>query len=63
MNNDHSMLDSKSGDKNRIIKKNSYWIEIERTTRQGYVLPPNLFSLYLQFIMDEMEDLESVKFE
>uniref|UniRef100_A0A0P4W0B7 Reverse transcriptase domain-containing protein n=1 Tax=Scylla olivacea TaxID=85551 RepID=A0A0P4W0B7_SCYOL len=45
----------------KIGYEKSDWVKIERGARQGCVLSPELFSLYLQAVMDEMADLEGIK--
>ena len=44
----------------RIENQLSDWIEIERGVRQGCVLLPDLFSLYSEIILREVEELHGV---
>ena len=44
----------------RIENQLSDWIEIERGARQGYVLSAELFSLYNEIILREVEGLHGV---
>ena len=45
----------------KIGDDRSNWIKIEKGVRQGCVLSPDLFSLYSQLVMDEMEQLDGIK--
>ena len=45
----------------KIGDDRSDWIKIEKRMRQGCVLSPDLFSLYSQLVMDEMEQLDVIK--
>ena len=47
----------------KISNIKSYWIKIERDVRQGYVMSPDFFLLYSQFLVNEREDLKAVKVE
>ena len=46
----------------RIGEERSGWTEMQRWVRQGCVLSPDLFSLYSQAVIDELENMESVRF-
>ena len=45
----------------KIGNDRSDWIKIEKGVRQGYVLSPDLFSLYSQLVINEMEQLDGIK--
>ena len=45
----------------RIDNEKTEWVKIERGVRQGCVLSPDIFSLYSQRVMDEIEELEGVR--
>ena len=45
----------------KIGDDRSDWIKIEKGVRQRCVLSPDLFSLYSQLVMDEMEQLDGSK--
>ena len=45
----------------KIGEKETEWIEIRKGVRKGCILSPDLFSLYSQRVMDELEGLEGVK--
>ena len=45
----------------KIGDDRSDWIKIEKGVRQGCVLSPDLFSMYSQLVMDEMEQLDGIK--
>ena len=42
----------------KIGNNKTRWVAIERGVRQGCVLSPDLFSMYSQVVMDELEDLD-----
>ena len=44
----------------KIGDDRSNWIKIDKGVRQGCVLSPDLFSLYSQLVMDEMEQLYGI---
>ena len=44
----------------RVDDELSEWIEIKRGVRQGCVLSPDLFSLYSEIILRQIEDLQGV---
>ena len=44
----------------RVEDQLSDWIEIKRGVQQGCVLLPDLFSLYSEIILREVEDLHGV---
>ena len=45
----------------RVGNELSEWQEIQRGVRQGCVLSPDLFNIYSEMIMRELEDLEGVR--
>ena len=45
----------------RINSEKTEWVPIERGVRQGCVLAPDVFSLYSQKVMEEIEELEGVR--
>ena len=45
----------------RINSEKTDWVRIERGVRQGCVLSPDIFSLYSQKVMEEIEELEGVR--
>ena len=45
----------------RVGDELSEWQEIRRGVRQGCVLSPDLFNIYSEMIMRELEDLEGIK--
>ena len=45
----------------RIENEKTEWVKIERGVRQGCVLSPDIFSLYSQKVINEIEELEGVR--
>ena len=45
----------------RVNNEKTEWVRIERGVRQGCVLSPDIFSLYSQKVMEEIEELEGVR--
>ena len=45
----------------RVDKRKSGWVEITKGVRQGCVLSPDLFSLYGQTVMEDIQDIEGIK--
>ena len=43
------------------MMKRSEWIEIKQGVRHGCVLSPDLFSLYTELVMQELNELKGIK--
>ena len=42
----------------KLTEDLSHWIDIKRGVRQGCVMSPDLFNLYREFILRELEEIE-----
>ena len=45
----------------QVGERKTEWIEIKKEVSQGCILSPDLFSLYSQKAMEELEDLQGVR--